>query len=431
MNKNRYIPLPLSGISLLGRLLSSSLPVIGLVVAMLLLAGCQKKHTPIPSLGKKNRTVIEYMAADNNLYSNAIRDINEMESAWSAEYDGSLVVYLYPVASNASSGSTYDDRPRLLLIHHDDDPDKITSPVLKYYDRGNDPAQAEMVGQVIRDVRELAPANSYGLILWSHGSGWVPQAGPLKDVRPFPSPVTGRSFGEGGYTFRGTEMEISDLGRVLGGVDTRFDFIAFDACHMASIEVAYQLKDYADYFIASAAEIWSNGFPYLRMVHPMMKSPQADVAAMGREFFDYYNTLSGLNDATIVVLDNSKLGAVAGAVNTLTRSPFTGSFTATQQYGRGSTYSNTFYDLTDLIRTAWGDGTPSGGAALASYRAALAEATVYKATTSAFFGIRNSMGEYISGISCYIPSTRTPNSLQTYRSDYTWSTASGMGNLVR
>ncbi len=53
-------------------------------------------------------------------------------------------------------------------------------------------------------------------------------------------------------------MEISDFAAALG--DCHFDFIVFEACFMAGVEVAWELREKTDYVVASAAEILSPGF---------------------------------------------------------------------------------------------------------------------------------------------------------------------------
>lgn len=143
------------------------------------LTACKKNDDPTPGPNDtKRRTVLTYMVADNNLYSFAERDINEMEAGWSARFDGRLVVFLYPVAETsgyAPRRTDYDEDPRLLLIERDERTDVISSRVLKRYDRTMDPTDPATMRRVIDEVMQLAPAGDYGLVLWSHGSGWLTQ----------------------------------------------------------------------------------------------------------------------------------------------------------------------------------------------------------------------------------------------------------------
>ena len=49
-------------------------------------------------------------------------------------------------------------------------------------------------------------------------------------------------------------MNISDLVEVLDDDMPHFDFIMFDACFMMSIEVAYAVRNYADYYMGCPTE---------------------------------------------------------------------------------------------------------------------------------------------------------------------------------
>lgn len=415
----------------------------------LLQTACEKEPVPEPPVAKKNRTVIEYMVADNNLYRYAEDDLNEMESAWDGRFDGHLVVFLYPVS--AASGyaperDEYDETPRLLLISRDQT-SAITSRVLKTYSRDIDPCDAAVMNGVLSDAMALAPADRYAVAFWSHGSGWLPQGAgqPLKSALPLagdpvwagskleaaastgePEGITAYSFGQSN-SHGNHEMEIDAMARALPE-GTVFDFILFDACHMASVELAWEMKDRTEYLIASAAEILAESFPYAAIMAPMFE-PQADVEAIGRAFFDYYNERSGAwRSATVGVVRCGRLPELAASVRALCEAglPGSGISYAGQQYGRSATgFDRTFYDLEDFVRRTWGMYDPAG---VSAFEAALQGAVVYAAATPWLFDqIRVNMH---CGLSCYLPRSSTPISLEAYRTRFGWSAASGMGALV-
>lgn len=423
-----------------------------LLLACSVLVSCKDKKggSHDGPLTTKHRTVITYMVADNNLYSYAVEDINEMESVWSTGYDGYMVVFLYPVPTNSAyvpndQRQGYDDRPRLLLIGRDADQQQITSRVLKYYDRAIDPCDPTIMNQVLADAMTLAPAENYALIYWSHGSGWLPDGTyqPLKSTLPavgdpawagsklegivpeYPEGVTAYSFGVSN-SHSGSEMEIDAMADALP-TGTVFDFILFDACHMACVELAWELKDHTRYLIASAAETLADGFPYVTMME-LMFTPQVDAAAIGQDFYNYYNVLSGAwRSATVGVVCSDKLPALAESVKALCDAglPAEGISYAGQQYGRRSMlFQNTFYDLADFVRRTWGESDPL----VTAFDAALSEAVVYAAATPQLFNELTVTTH--CGLSCYLPRTSTPLSLEAYRSRFGWSTASGMGTLV-
>lgn len=433
------------------------------LAAATLLASCTKEPTPVGPVEKKNRTVIEYMVADNNLYNTGGRtyaedDVNEMERAWIDSYDGHLVVYFYPVAQDsryAPNRADYDPDPRLLLIQHDAT-DRIASRVLKRYDRSQDPNDPAAMQAVLADAMALAPADNYGLILWSHGSGWLPKGTyqPLKSTMPeglargwdpaaAPSKLMGlysvpTSQNHGGIQGRSigvsdshqSEMDVDRLSAVLTATGVNYDFILFDACHMSCVEVAYELRSNTKYVIGSAAETLAYGFPYDRMM-PHMMAREADVVGMAREFYDFYNEQSGvMRSATVAVVRTSGMEALATQVKALCDAglPQTGLSFAGQQYGRSFlSFGGTFYDLGDFVRRTW----PS--ADLTGFESALTGAVIYQAATPKLFE-NDAYGTIVvrthSGLSCYIPRPSTPLSLAAYRTRFGWSSASGMGSLV-
>ncbi len=90
---------------------------------------------------------------------------------------------------------------------------------------------AETLRQFIVESVKEHPADRYGLIIWDHGAG----------------PIYGCCYDE----LADDLLTIPELctGLKKGGV--YFDFIGFDCCLMGSAEVAYAIRDYADYMVAS------------------------------------------------------------------------------------------------------------------------------------------------------------------------------------
>jgi hypothetical protein len=101
------------------------------------------------------RTIIVYMAADNDLSADALTDIEEMKQGFS-ETGVRLTVFV----------DVPDEAPYLLEIG------KNKSERIKTYDELNS-ADVETLQKVINEIVALYPAGEYGLILWSHGTSWL------------------------------------------------------------------------------------------------------------------------------------------------------------------------------------------------------------------------------------------------------------------
>ena len=59
-----------------------------------------------------------------------------------------------------------------------------------------------------------------------------------------------------------------------------FDYILFDACLMSQVEVAYELRDTADYLILSPAEVMSAGFPYFKITKYLLSADNSEQNAI-------------------------------------------------------------------------------------------------------------------------------------------------------
>jgi hypothetical protein len=191
-------------------------------ITILFLYSCEKDNSETPSLPA--RTVIVYMIADNNLDNFAVNDINEMEQGWNSKLNGNLIVY---VDRAQGAGVAH---PVVYKITHDTT-SNVVSPVVNVYAEQNS-ADASIMHQILSDIITDCPAENYGLILWSHGTGWLP-AGATTDNQS--KQIEQRSFGRD----NDSEMNIFELKVAL---PRHFDFIIFDACYMGTIEVIYELE---------------------------------------------------------------------------------------------------------------------------------------------------------------------------------------------
>jgi hypothetical protein len=252
------------------------------------------------------RTVIAYMVADNNLDYFAVQDINEMEQGWSAALDGHLIVYV-DRAEGASPA-----HPVVYRVEHDTAA-AIASPIKKVYAEHNS-ASADVMHRVLSELIADYPAQSYGLVLWSHGTGWLPAgvapAGSGKAAEPAGKAAHPQSFGKDGTD----EMSIMDLNSAL---PCRFDFIIFDACYMGAVEVAYELRSKAEYIIFSPTEVFSAGYPYQEIVGRLFDR-QVDYSGVARSFFESYSALEGaLQSASVSVVKTAALDGLAASFRRL------------------------------------------------------------------------------------------------------------------
>ncbi len=404
---------------------------LSLLSALSLLLNSCRGDDPITPPQDLERTVLVYMIANNNLNSFAQLDINEMESAWDDSYNGKLYVF-YNSLNNSNE---------LLEISKDELENKISSRVVESFPNDAVASDPTFMRTVLDRVKQISPAKSYGMIMWSHGSGWLPigSRNPLKSSTKSSeavgsklevylqglqgdNPDKQRSFGDGSYNNNDDGVEMYEMANALKGAN--LEYLYFDACHMASIESLYQMRSISKYTIASTAETMAFGAPYHKII-PYLFGGEQETIQIAKEFHEYYSNQGGqMQTGTIAVIDNSRLLSVAAAMSNLSSEPITlVPYQQIQQYGRGSLgYSNIFYDLGDFAQKTW-----SSSPNLDAFKSALDQAVIYKAATP--YILQEIPVHSFSGISLYIPRSEQSETFQKYSANYQWASDSGIEDL--
>ena len=368
----------------------------------LTLFSCKKAETEEIVVVKRPKTVLLYMVANNNLSYDAENSISRLQNGYIPAEEGNLLVYKHCAGMD----------PVLLHIKKGEEGTVVADTAYRFPPRVS--ATKSALTQALNVTQALFPADSYGLILWSHGTGWIP---PLASSSSAAQEVSGsapqRTFGLDGKV----ELEIRDLAQA---IPYKLSFMLMDACFMGGIETAYEVKDSVDYYIGSPAEILTESFPYHKIMQHIFKSTP-DYAAVCREYYDYYNAKSGAErSATVALMDCSKLAEVAEVAKRVFdqygERIASLDLSLLQPYFRGSS-SKYFYDLKDLV-DAIADASLS-----AEFAAALERAVPYKASTPYFIElpIRS-----FCGVSTYVPGNPADTKLADYYKQYKWNQATGM-----
>ena len=246
---------------------------LSLIWAVLLLSACH--HHDDPEDKTARRTVLVYMAAENNLVSFSNDDLDEMKTgSLLLNDDQNLIVY---VDQAGSSTTPYMARVKNgLLVDTLFMPEGIA-------------ADPTVLGRAVSNARQYYPAKSYGLVLWGHASGWLISESDTISVaqsRAYGgSTGNGSSSGSGKYWMNIPQMA-SSLSRAMGS--DQFEFIFADCCNMGCVEVAYELRDVTRYLIASPAEIPDMGAPYDLNVPDMFNESNTFYRQLVDNYYSYY-----------------------------------------------------------------------------------------------------------------------------------------------
>ena len=401
-----------------GKLKKLILAVLTVITVTTVLVACNHNDEPDPVQEEDLRTVLVYIAADNSLTSFAADDVAEMVSGFAAvDADkNNLLVYV----------DTQSEKPFLYQITKDSK-GAVVKKVLHEYQQQNS-VYPTVMAEVYNRAFSAFPAKSYGLVLWSHGDGWLPSPANISA-----SKASTRWFGQDGTSY----MDISSLNTALNSAP-HFDFILFDACFMQSVEVAYELKDRADYFIGAPNEIPGPGAYYTELV-PAMFSQANDLAStVAHGYYDYYAAKYtgqlGSNEnwtmgVTVSVLKSSEVQALAAATAAILPKYITNgsaiNVSSVYSYDPRSTYY--YYDLKGLVQslTSSDDQTLFSAWSDAFELAVPLHLTTDKTYSSFVYGMISMAGS--SGLSAYIPRSSYA-SLNTFYHSYAWYSAAGWSN---
>lgn len=165
-----------------------------------------------------------------------------------------------------------------------------------------DSCAPETLSDFLRFCNENYPADHKMVILWDHGSG---------------------AAGYGHDSIFGTTLTLEDLRNAFSAVYTpdtltpAIDILGFDACLMASAEVAERFDGFAKYLVASEELEPGDGWDYGVFLQAMTDNPSMSAAQVSRaivdSYTDYYMTYNencgrwvGNQEVTMSVLDVRK-----------------------------------------------------------------------------------------------------------------------------
>jgi len=382
------------------RMIKKGVETIILFILLLSMNACCNDDDSVKTFSGK--TVLVYMVADNSLSSDAQVNIDSLVSGFGRnDINGNLLIYL----------DRRNEVPKLIQLLKSDD-GTVSRQAVRTYEEQNSVSPTVMAS-VLKEVTARFPSTSYGLVLWSHGYGWLPGTTSSKAV-------TTRWFGQDGTD----EMDLADLATALSE-GPHFDYILFDACFMGGVETAYALRGCTDYLIASPTEVLSDGFPYSEMVPYMMGSTKSDYIRMASLYYEHYSAMTGYScSAAVGCIKCSELEALALETKMLisAHAADLDSFDVSSVQCFESYSPHLFYDFGDFVENFTTELQRH------YFKLQLEKAVVYKACTENILSVNGSSHyfsvEHFSGLSTYIPSSVTATRNASYQT-LEWYTAVG------
>lgn len=152
------------------------------------------------------------------------------------------------------------------------------------------------ITEFIKKAVAQAPADRYVLVLWDHGGGSIHGYGDSQNL-----------------------SSVIDIQEAIKNSGVHFDIIGYDACLMATLDSAYSLKDYADYYVASEETEDGFGWDYKKIMETVAANKSISSKDLAVRITEVYQERY-INDPThtLSVIDLSKIEAVKTAYENYT-----------------------------------------------------------------------------------------------------------------
>lgn len=266
--------------------------------------------------------VMVYLDGDNNLEEAAIDDLNELEEGLGSNTNIKVIVLIDRAAGYDTSNGDWTGTRIYEVVS--DDTSAIASTLL------SDEGELNMGdGDVLENFIDYCFTNydseHYWLDIWNHGGG-------IDGICWDDSSSTDKLIME--------EMQVA----IQANIDTHnrtFDIISHDACFMNMIEVAYEFKDQADYFIASEESVPFDGFDYASIVSLLNDTSSMNASALSSVIVDSYDSFynPSVDYTTLSTINLSIMDVVGQEI-----SHFAGNLSIVISDGNGAGINTAFWD---------------------------------------------------------------------------------------
>lgn len=292
------------------------------------------------------RTVIVYMAGENNLTAYVNTNLREMKEG-SRQLSPSSCLLVYVDKSKNS------ELPWLARIRDGQVTDSVSLHDMGISDKDEYTSDPYVMERVLKYAVSRYPASDYGLVLWGHSTGWVVTSDSIAYTRAY-----GVDNGlNSAVSAEGMWLNVPTLGRVLAKLP-HWKFIFADCCNFMCLETLYELRSVTDYVIGSPVEIPQEGAPYQTLTPAMFDRSNFATLMVDR----YYEQKIGGLDLPLTAVKMSEMEQLARATRTAVQAVKTRQTTEYADlkdliyyYYRSSRFfydqaNNIFYDAGDFLR---------------------------------------------------------------------------------
>ena len=302
---------------------------------------------------EKNWTILVYMAGDNNLDAAGVVDLMEMKQVGSTNLMN--VIVQFDRQGKDTATKRYQIRKGGTLAN-----DVVAS--LGETNMGDPNVLEDFVTWGAKNY----PAKHYLLVLWNHGAGWddsnlyegdvfsdtTPPVSRKKKllasgrtvargIKPLPFMQTRAALSHNSRALFRTSVEKAMKSRAIAfddqaqdfldnielkqvmtrikkGLKRSIDILGMDACLMSMTEVVYQIRDTANYSVASEETEPGEGWPYDRILKALAADPGMTPENFSKlivtQYIDSYKSGDNVTQSAVRF---ANLNALTGAISNL------------------------------------------------------------------------------------------------------------------
>jgi hypothetical protein len=224
--------------------------------------------------------LVIYMQADNDLYEYALRDLKELEISLKSSKRAVAYVFIDTPGNNGKKILSISQYGTEVLASIDEETSQVSNL------------------RLLLNISSKHKAKSL-FTFWGHGEGWSTTSAQFGGIALDYYPLN--------------KLTIPDIAKVLKEFK-KIDILAMDACLMQTVEVLYELKDYASYISGSTQVQSYNGFSYNQIVEYIeneliletQQSSSGESYYLAKQIVNINNEFSDDNKRTISVINTKE-----------------------------------------------------------------------------------------------------------------------------
>ncbi len=244
---------------------------------------------------ERDWTIAVYMVGDNNLTDAAWADLNEMETVGTTDSVAIVAEVEFSDTFSQEVPTSYRTGAYRLEVGSDDDTADVSSLAdATELGTSHNMSDPDSLASFLSWAAETYPAKNLALVMWNHGAAY-----------------------RGGFTDQGVDNALLDLEEIVRGIrdsGVHPSIVNFDACLMASHEVALSMRGVTDFITVSEEIEPGAGYPYDQVLSTLSEDTTVSPAELGAIIADEYTAYfdEGLRARSVTqsVIDLSQIGAV-------------------------------------------------------------------------------------------------------------------------